>query len=109
MPLRHFKTPPLDAVVQEVVLNSPLLRRKQALEPTETKNQRQQQQQQRKKGLRKVISGMVTSFRNVITGIIPSTHTTSPDSIPLVDYVSARGKKIKGFCRLAEYPWAGED
>ena len=58
----------------------------------ESKNERQQQH--RKKGLRKVISGMVTSFRNVITGIIPTTHTTSPDNIPLVDYVSTRGKKI---------------
>ena len=93
MPFRNFKTPPLDAVVQEVVLNSPLLQRKRALEPAENRNQRQQQQ--RKKGLRKVISGMVTSFRNVITGIIPTAHTTSPDSIPLVDYVSPRGKKIK--------------
>ena len=67
-------------------LNSPLVRRKR------------QQHQQRKKGLRKVISGMVSSFRNVITGIIPHTSANStshsPDNIPLIDYVTARGKKF---------------
>ena len=65
-------------------LNSPLVRRKR--------------HQQRKKGLRKVISGMVSSFRNVITGIIPHTSDNStshsPDNIPLIDYVTARGKNI---------------
>ena len=65
-------------------LNSPLVRRKR--------------HQQRKKGLRKVISGMVSSFRNVITGIIPHTSANStshsPDNIPLIDYVTARGKNI---------------
>ena len=67
-------------------LNSPLVRRKR------------QQHQHRKKGLRKVISGMVSSFRNVITGIIPHTSANStshsPDNIPLIDYVTARGKNI---------------
>ena len=94
MPFRNFRTPPLDAVVQEVVLNSPLLqRRPRVLEPTESSsNRNQKEHQQRKKGLRKVISGMVSSLRNVITGIMSSPPATSADSIPLVDYVTARGK-----------------
>ena len=34
---KNFKAPPLDAVVQEVVLNSPLLQRKCVLDPSENK------------------------------------------------------------------------
>ena len=111
MPFKTFKKPPnLDAVVTEAILNSPLLQRKRVvLEPSLDNNntnnlnsplvrRKRQQHQQRKKGLRKVISGMVSSFRNVITGIIPHTSANStshsPDNIPLIDYVTARGKNI---------------
>ena len=111
MPFKTFKKPPnLDAVVTEAILNSPLLQRKRVvLEPSSDNNntnnlnsplvrRKRQQHQQRKKGLRKVISGMVASFRNVITGIIPHTSANStshsPDNIPLIDYVTARGKNI---------------
>ena len=112
MPFKTFKKPPnLDAVVTEAILNSPLLQRKKrvVLEPSLDNNntnnlnsplvrRKRQQHQQRKKGLRKVISGMVSSFRNVITGIIPHTSANStshsPDNIPLIDYVTARGKNI---------------
>ena len=109
MPFKTFKKPPnLDAVVTEAILNSPLLQRKRVvLEPSLDNNNtnnlnsplvRRKRHQQRKKGLRKVISGMVSSFRNVITGIIPHTSANStshsPDNIPLIDYVTARGKNI---------------
>lgn len=71
-------------LLQEVVLNSPLLRRKLLTNQSEEK-------EKKKKGIRKLLSGMVSSFRNVITGAIP-TSTSKENSIPLVEFVTTRGK-----------------
>ena len=44
---------------------------------------------ERKRGFRRLLGGMVSSIRNVITGVIP---IEAP--IPLADCVAARGKTI---------------
>ena len=44
------------------------------------------EEKERKRGFRRLFSGMVSSIRNVITGVIPI-----ETSIPLTDCVAARG------------------
>ena len=95
-----FHTPTnIEAVVQDVVLNSPLVQRKLLKhgKDAEQDQSSDEQDRQRKKGLRKLLSGMVSSFRHVISGVMPSptsavVKVNSDNSIPLVDFVANRGK-----------------
>ena len=48
----------------------------------------QEEEKERKRGFRRMFSGVVSSIRNVITGVIPI-----ESSIPLTDCVAARGKE----------------
>ena len=81
----------VEAVVKEVVRNSPLLTRKRI--------DKESPEKAKKKGLKKIINGMVASVRNVITGVIPTLSVASNSSMefegggnfPLMDFVAARG------------------
>ena len=100
MPL-HTRTANLsEALMQEVVLNSPLIQRRKGLRIVKDEEDEAagggNRGCRRKKGLGRFLGSMVTSLRNVVVGVLPFA-TAKETSIPMVDCMAARGNNSRAF------------